>query len=67
MTPDTTSTPRKAPQKRHKGHWAYGRRIRVPDGGGKVRGARKVWHEGPEDRCACHHSSPCPRNATRPT
>lgn len=43
-----------------KGHKEWGRRTRQSGGGGKTRGKRKVWREHPEDRCACHHTSPCP-------
>lgn len=48
-----------------KGHKEFGRRVRQPDGGGKTRGKRRVHWEHPEDRCACHHTSPCPSRATK--
>lgn len=44
-----------------KGHKEYGRRVRQPGGGGKVRGIRRVWFERPEDRCECHYVTDCPK------
>jgi len=46
--------------KQGKGKKAFGRRVK--SGGSPAKRTKKhVWLERPSDRCACHHSQPCPR------
>lgn len=53
------------PVKRSKHVLVYGRRPKGSHSGASpAKHLRRAWGERPEDRCPCHHASPCPRATT---